>query len=119
MHGRFFRNGTWATVEHLTDTLSCLTGLETDVSERGKGQARRILKTIVEEADAEGIEMFLQAEPHPDTDPGKLRALYQSVGFIPAEQLTTYRWRKLRKEIGPCYREVIMYRPKSGRSGNA
>jgi GNAT superfamily N-acetyltransferase len=110
---KFILNGTHAEVTHLYTDFSCINGLYTRPAERGKGQARRVMELILEEADAEERELYLAVEPQ-SMPQEKLARFYRSLGFIPAMELSTYHWRKLRKTIGPCYRVDIMFRPVKG-----
>lgn len=112
MHTRFFLNGTTAEVGLVTHGLACLRGLHTPVHETARGQARRVMRMVTEEVDEDSLEMFLEFSPSHRTDPRRLESLYREFEFVRATELSAYEWRKLRGTIGPCYRDVIMFRPR-------
>ena len=113
MHSRFYLNGSLAEVRRVASWLVCLAGIFTPRSEVGRGQARRLMTMITEEADGEGLAVYLEFSPGGRSDPIRLKKLYREFGFVDATEMTPYRWKVLRRTIGPCYRDSIMYRPPS------
>lgn len=48
---------------------------------RGQGVATRLMTECCADADREGETLWLECSPYPDTDPVRLRLLYERHGF--------------------------------------
>ena len=59
-----------------------ITDVETKPRDRGKGYARRVLQTVCDDADAEGVVLSIVPDPQESTvDLKRLEAFYRSFGF--------------------------------------
>ena len=48
---------------------------------RNQGVARKLMTACCNDADAEGQTLWLEFAPYPETDPVRLRAFYERMGF--------------------------------------
>jgi N-acetylglutamate synthase-like GNAT family acetyltransferase len=62
------------------------TGVDVAHNERGKGVARELLRRVLDDADTEGVTLFLSVEPDgTGLDDSQLRDWYARLGFIESE----------------------------------
>lgn len=77
---------TWVQLSQWRGDLWCITSVDTqDPKERGKGHATALMKQVLSEADAEGVNLFLGVSPSglPETlDGPALTAWYERLGFV-------------------------------------